>query len=134
MSLRSVLASFLVLLTLSSAPGCGSDEKPNDVTRYENVRGRFLGTASDGRDVVLHHEAVDGAMPAMVMSLPVADPGDANGIEIDQPVQFDLVIEGSEIRVESLTTLADTTTLNLESPSEENGNATPETESDTTGR
>ncbi len=97
--------------------GCGSDEEAErDVTRYEDVRGRFMGTASEGRDVVVHHEAIPDVMRPMVMSLPIADRSETNAVDVDDPVAFDLVIAGSEIRVENLRALPDTTTLDLPEP------------------
>ena len=117
-SLRFALIALLLALSTTFGVGCQSDEAPREVTRYEDVRGRFMGSASGGRDVVIHHEAIPGVMPAMVMSLPVARADEADAIDIDQPVRFDLIVEGSEIRVESLTALPDTTTLDLPAPSE----------------
>lgn len=111
-----LLAMALPLLLLGLA-GCGSDDEPEtDVTRYEDVRGRFMGTASDGRDVVIHHEEIPDVMRPMVMSLPIVDPAEADSVDVDDPVAFDLVIAGSEIRVENLRALPDTTTLNLPAP------------------
>lgn len=106
-----------VPLLIAGLTGCGSDDDvKTDVTRYEDVRGRFMGTASDGRDVVIHHEAIPNVMRPMVMSLPLADPSQADAVDVDNPVAFDLVIAGSEIRVENLHALPDTTILNLPTP------------------
>ena len=107
----------VVPLLIAGLAGCGSDDDgETEVTRYEDVRGRFMGTASDGRDVVIHHEAIPTVMRPMVMSLPLADPSQADAMDMDRPVTFDLVIAGSEVRVENLRALPDTTTLNLPAP------------------
>jgi Cu/Ag efflux protein CusF len=120
--LRLLLAIALPLLFVGLA-GCGSDKEPEtDVTRYEEVRGRFMGTASDGRDVVIHHEEIPDVMRPMVMSLPIADRSEANSVEVDDPVAFDLVISGSEIRVENLRALPDTATLDLPAPEDSTSN------------
>jgi len=113
---RLLLAIALSLLVAGLA-GCGSDEEAErDVTRYEDVRGRFMGTASDGRDVVIHHEEIPDVMRPMVMSLPIVDRSEADSVDVDDPVTFDLVVAGSEIRVENLRALPDTTTLDLPAP------------------
>lgn len=111
------VACFGLLLVVS---GCGGEDRSDqDVTRYEDVRGRFMGTASDGRDIVVHHEEIPGVMRPMVMSLPIADRDEAEMVDVDTPVQFDLVIDGSRIRVENLRALPDTTTLDLPPPNRE---------------
>lgn len=132
-SLRMPFVLFALLAGLAIAgltTGCGSgEEDPPDAdeTRHEDVRGRFLGTASDGRDAVLHHEAIPGVMPPMVMALPLTDPSELDTITTDAPVQFDLVIQGSEIRVENISALPDTTALQLPAPQDADTTATPDT-------
>jgi hypothetical protein len=112
----------LLLLALAvAAAGCGDPEAPEAGKRtvYEDVRGRFLGTASDGRDAVVHHEAIPDVMDAMVMAVPLADTSAAAGLARGRPVAFDLVIDGASLRLENLTPLADTTTLALPERREE---------------
>jgi hypothetical protein len=75
-----------------------------------------MGTASDGRDAVVHHEAIPDVMPAMIMSLPVADTSETSDLDKGTPIQFDLVTVGSNIRIENVRPLPDTTTLKLGGP------------------
>jgi len=131
-SLRMPFVVFALLVGFAAGflVGCGSGEgSPSDAdeTRHEDVRGRFLGTASDGRDAVLHHEAIPGVMPPMVMALPLADASKVDPIAKDAPVQFDLVIQGSEIRVENLSALPDSTTLQLPVPQDPDTTTVPDT-------
>jgi len=121
MLLQRLFVAFACLGLLISLSGCRGDEERSDrdVTRYEDVRGRFMGTASDGRDVVVHHEEIPDVMRPMVMSLPIADRSETEAIDVDAPVQFDLVIDGSRIQVENLRALPDTTTLDLPPPKRE---------------
>lgn len=132
MSFRSAgfsLVSGALLLFIIGAVlgGCGSEsDSSRPTTRHEDVRGRFMGTASDGRDAVVHHEAIPDVMPAMIMSLPVADTSETSNLGKGAPIQFDLVTVGSNIRIENVRALPDTTTLKLGGP------GTPGEESDTT--
>ena len=113
----ALLPFFLLLLA-----GCGSDDAPDpdavQRTTYADVRGRFLGTATDGRDIVVHHEAIPDLMGAMVMTLPLGDSAALRTIEKNDPILFDLVITGSTPSVENIEALPDTVTLDLNAPAD----------------
>ena len=91
----------------------GGDAPPAETTRHDDVRGRFLGTASDGRDAVIRHEAIPGVMEAMTMAVPLGDTAAVRRVDVGDPVQFDLVIVGARLRVENLEALPDTVTLDV---------------------
>lgn len=111
LSHRSLLTVLLIAVGLA---GCGPDDPATPVTRHENVRAAFLGTASDGRDVVVHHEAIPGLMDAMVMALPLADTTSVRSLAKGDKIRFDLVIRGSTPRIEGIEVLPDTVTLRLD--------------------
>jgi Cu/Ag efflux protein CusF len=121
MDTRAFASAFLLCLLILLA-GCGSDDSSSNAssegdavrrTTYADVRGRFLGTATGGRDVVIHHEAIPDLMGAMIMTLPIADTADLAPIEKNDPIKFDLVIDGSNLRAENVEALPDTVTLKL---------------------
>jgi Cu/Ag efflux protein CusF len=112
----SLLLAGLLATSLVALPGCGSDEPSGDRverTTYTDVRGRFMGTATGGRDIVVHHEPIPDLMGAMVMTIPMADTSELAPIEKDAAIEFDLVLEGANLRVENVEALPDTVTLNL---------------------
>jgi Cu/Ag efflux protein CusF len=107
---------FLLAGALLLGAGCGAEQDAGERierTTYTDVRARFLGTASEGRDIVVHHEPIPDLMGAMVMTLPVADARDLDPIDKNAPIAFDLVIEGASLRAENIEALPDTVTLNL---------------------
>src|SRR6056297_2542698 len=87
----SLLALLPLLLLLLAACGADDAPDPNAVQRttYADVRGRFLGTATDGRDIVVHHEAIPDLMGAMVMTLSLGDSAALRTIEKNDPILFD---------------------------------------------
>mgnify|MGYP006286486535 CR=1 FL=1 len=117
---RSLLAVLLPALLVLA--GCWSEDTPDadavQRTTYADVRGRFLGTATDGRDIVVHHEAIPDLMGPMVMTLPLGDTAALQTIEKNDPIMFDLVITGSTPRVENIEALPDTVTLDLDAPAD----------------
>lgn len=113
---RFALVFFLLGFAGCGLLGCGGDEPDRPVTTHSDVRGVFKGTATDGRDVVVHHEAIPGVMDAMVMTLPLADTAAARGLDKGDKIRFDLVIEGVTPRVENVEALPDSVTLDLDAP------------------
>jgi protein SCO1/2 len=92
------------------------------------VRGRFLGTTASGREVVLHHEAIPGVMPSMVMTLPLRDTTALDAVQPGAAVVFDLVTAPTDVYVTALRPLPDTVRLDLparDSLSSANGRAGP---------
>ena len=114
-----LLPALILLLGVAVLPGCAYETNQEaDQTTYE-VRGRFLGTASEGRDVVVHHEPVPGVMDrAMIMTLPLEDDEAVDPLEKGDPVAFTLVVGIASLRIEDLRPLPDTTTLNLPTPAD----------------
>ena len=116
---RLFALSFLLLVGCGLVVGCGGDESPEANASTYEVRGRFLGTASEGRDVVIHHEPVPDVMAeAMIMTLPLADAAAVDPLEKGDPVAFTLVVGTASLRVDDLRPLPDTTTLRLPAPSD----------------
>lgn len=97
--------------------GCGASDEPKDERIYENVRAELMGTATGGRDIVVHHESIPGFMPAMVMTLPLADTSAVRGMQKGDKIAFDLIVSGASVRVDDVRLLPDTTTLHLETQS-----------------
>jgi Cu/Ag efflux protein CusF len=117
--LSRLLLPVVLGVLLPVMAGCGSDEgdAASDAIQrrtYTDVRGRFLGTATGGRDMVVHHEAIPDLMGPMVMTLPLADTAALRTIEKNDPIAFDLVFEGANLRIENVEALPDTVTLDLE--------------------
>lgn len=110
------------LLTIASAlllaailMGCGpADDEPEEV--YEDVRAEYLGTANGS--IIVDHEEVPDLMEPMLMTLPLEDPEGARELEPEDPIAFDLLVNGSDMRVDNIELLPDTVELELAEPEE----------------
>ena len=120
-SFRHVFCTGLGLLAgcaLLMLPGCSSSSSdgpppPENATVYEDVRGAFQSPATSGRDMIVHHEPVPGVMDAMLMTLPVDQPGSLDTLATGTPITFDLHVADAAIQARNIRVLPDTTTLNL---------------------
>mgnify|MGYP005866374041 CR=1 FL=1 len=121
---RPSLSTFLhlpaLLLCTLLVGGCGGPDAENDALPapenadvYEDVRGEFQAPATDGRDVIVHHEAIPDFMDAMLMTLPVDRPGSLDTLDAGTPIMFDLHVGQTAIQVRNIRVLPDTITLNL---------------------
>lgn len=128
--MRTLSLGPIAVLALFLVAGCGADDPAPDPkeTTYD-VRGRFLGTASEGRDVVVHHEPMPGVMDkAMIMTLPIETPDDVEALDKGDPMAFTLIKGTASLRVRDLKKLPDTTTLNLPAPSDTSKPPSPATD------
>ncbi len=100
-------------LVMGLIGGCGGSDEPRDEQVYADVRAEFMGTATEGREIVVDHERIPDFMPSMMMTLPLADTSAVRGLEAGDKVAFDLIVSGASIRVENLRALPDTVTLDL---------------------
>ena len=75
--MRLVPLSVLLACLALAIGACGGDGEPRDYT----VRGQVAKVLKDGGELVVDHEDIPGYMTAMQMTLVVADPAEARGLE-----------------------------------------------------
>ena len=86
-----------------------------DVASHQ-VRGVVISVQPEGAALELNHEAVPGAMDAMIMSLPTRDPVSARALEPGDKIVFELIIENGRGSVGHIEALPADTELQLASP------------------
>jgi protein SCO1/2 len=106
---RSLAVS--VALVAAVASGCGAPEAPPE---SHPVRGRVVRVEAGGRLLAVHHEAIPGEMEAMEMTLPVADPAQASGLEPGDAVRFELVVTERGAHADRIERLPPDTPLDLD--------------------
>lgn len=116
MTLRSLIVVLALTLALAGV-GCNGEAPPEEV--HEDVRAEYLGVVGDGESIVIDHEAVPDFMDAMLMTVPLEDEEGAEGLEEGDPIAFDFLVNGSDIRVDNVEALPDTVELDLAEPDEE---------------
>jgi len=91
---------FLPLLLVLLPAGCSS-ERGEDRVAYE-VRGRVIRIEAARRSVVIAHEPIPGFMEAMTMPFEVRDSSILDGIQKDEEVQFQLLVQGNHAWISTI--------------------------------
>ena len=81
----------LVAIALLSAAGCYRGEAP----KTYQLRGQVLSIQPDQQQITVKHEDIDGFMPGMIMSFPVANAGLLKGREPGELIAATLVVVGT---------------------------------------
>lgn len=100
----------LLMLMLMVMAGCGTDD---EVEVYE-MRGRVVGEDFGGLALRIDHEPVEGYMDAMRMSFRLADPEEAQRVEVGDAVSFDYIVAPRDAYIRNLQVLPPETELDLE--------------------
>lgn len=96
--MRSSLLGLLLLLVLAA---CGGP-------RTYDVHGHVVGFGSDGRTVIVDHEAVDGLMPGMTMPFRALDTAEVARVETGDAVRFTLAVTRDSTWIYDLATRSNT--------------------------
>jgi len=101
----------LALGALACLPACGTPKSapasaapasgPAEAKTYPG-HGVIRGFQSDGKVVVIEHQAIPGLMEGMTMGFELADPAAAKGFKVGDSVDFTLSVQGDNWLVESL--------------------------------
>lgn len=92
--------------------GCGDGSPP----QQHRVRGQVAKVLKDGGELVVDHESIAGYMTAMQMSLVVADPAQARGLESGDKVRFTLHVADRGAWIDGIERLPADTELELAMP------------------
>jgi Uncharacterized conserved protein len=82
-----------------------------DVQTYRSA-GIVRSVDPDSGNVTIDHEDIPGYMPAMEMTLPVADRQTLDGIKTGDRVEFDLLREGSQLTLTRVKKVGEVAVLN----------------------
>jgi len=85
-----------------TAPTPSSAEAQAQAKTYQG-HGVIRGFQSEGRVVVLEHQAIPGLMEGMTMGFELADPASARGFKLGDHVDFNLSVQGDSWTVVSMT-------------------------------
>jgi len=101
--------SFLLPILVLALAGCGGGSE----AKQHTVRGQVARVLKDGGELVIDHEAVPDYMMAMQMSLVVADPAEAQGLQPGDKVRFTLHVADRGVWIDGIESLPAETTLEL---------------------
>ncbi|HXC63533.1 MAG TPA: copper-binding protein [bacterium] len=91
----------------SAAAGPGQAPTPSSAEAQAQAKtyqghGVIRGFQSDGKVVVLEHQAIPGLMEGMTMGFELADPAAARGFKLGDRVDFNLSVQGDNWTIESM--------------------------------
>jgi Cu/Ag efflux protein CusF len=84
-----------------SAPAPAPASDPSTAKTYQG-RGVIRGFQSEGKVVVLEHQAIPGLMEGMTMGFELADPAGARGFKLGDRVEFNLSVQGDSWTIVSM--------------------------------
>jgi protein SCO1/2 len=84
-----------------SAPASAPAANPATAKTYQG-HGVLRGFQSDGKVVVIEHQAIPGLMEGMTMGFELADPAAAKGFKVGDTVDFNLSVQGDDWTVVSM--------------------------------
>ena len=98
--LAAVLIGWMMGSRLGGGAGSNHASMPDaaDSQIYRDVRGRIVRLAPEDGVMTVDHEAVDGLMPAMMMDLQLAEPGELSRFSAGDEIVFDLVTIGGVLQ------------------------------------
>ena len=107
--MRFVLLTVLLAFLVPAIGACGRGGEPKTHT----VRGQVATVLKEGGELVVDHEDVPGYMPAMQMTLVVADPAEARGLQPGDKVRFTLHVAERGAWIDGIERLPAETELKL---------------------
>lgn len=125
--MRRFFAVFTFLVALGCGIGCDSastrpsskSEASGEITNYFGV-GEVRSLGTDGKSVVVKHEAITNFMEAMTMPFPVHDPRELQGLKSGDRINFRLRVTATDGWIDQIqksqTTNAPTNTLGSSTP------------------
>jgi Cu/Ag efflux protein CusF len=110
LALALALGGLAILPACSQPPSTGSGQAPTpssaqgqaEAKTYQG-HGVIRGFQSDGKVVVLEHQAIPGLMEGMTMGFELADPTAARAFRVGDTVDFNLSVQGDNWTIESMT-------------------------------
>ena len=82
--------------TPSAGPGQAAGQAPSAGAKTYAGHGIVRGFQSDGKVVVLEHEAIPGLMEGMTMGFELQDPALAKGFKLGDKADFTLSVQGDD--------------------------------------
>jgi Cu/Ag efflux protein CusF len=108
-TLTVALGALAGLPACGPGPSTGAGKAPTPVSPEAKAlaktyqgHGIVRGFQSDGKVVVLEHQAIPGLMEGMTMGFELADPVAAKGFQVGDTVDFNLSVQGDDWTIESM--------------------------------